>query len=98
MGKEKEPKPLYRYDPAKDRLNHIVHLEERSKKPSMGELILALKVASCANEFSGCKAWGIDSLFQKKIESLVGPRPYGDEYKKEDTKDVKSPIGESEVL
>lgn len=77
---DKEPKPCAVYDPAKDRLNHIVHFNEKPiRKPSVGELILALKCASAANATMGHPAWGKDSPFQKKIEELVGPPPYGDE-------------------
>jgi hypothetical protein len=81
MAKEKEPKFLAKYDPATDRLkpNGVFH-----KKPTVGELILALKCASVCNEL-GIR-WGINSPFQRKIEDLCGPRPYGDV--KEDIKDA----------
>jgi hypothetical protein len=72
--KPKEPKPCAKFDPKNDHL----HAGTSKRSPTKGELILALKVASCANEVTGYKAWGIDSPFQKKIEELVGPRPYGD--------------------
>jgi hypothetical protein len=73
MAKEKDPKPLYRYDPAKDRLNHLVHIEEKPKKPSVDALIEVLIFASEANERSGCAAWDLTSDLQQKIEKLVGP-------------------------
>ena len=75
MAKDKEPKYCGKYDPNKDPLKTSAITQ---KRPTIGELILVVKCASAANESSGCKAWGIDSPFQKKIEELVGPRPYGD--------------------
>jgi hypothetical protein len=74
--KEKAPKQCAKFDPKNDYLQ--IHAITSRKTPTKEELILALKVASAANETSGCKAWAIDSDFQKKIEELVGPRPYGD--------------------
>jgi hypothetical protein len=95
-GKEKPPKPMFRYDPNNDRLKKgVVTL----LRPNIAELILALKCASAANETSGCQAWGIDSPFQKKIESLIGPRPYGDQaynYIKTIAKEVKDEPAEPE--
>lgn len=92
MAKEKAPKTLVKFDPNNDYLQ--IHAVTMKKFPSKEELILALKCASVCNEL-GIR-WGINSPFQRKIEDLCGPRPYGDV--KEDIKDDKSPIGESEAL
>jgi hypothetical protein len=79
MAKDKEPKPCAVYDPAKDRLNHIVHLNEKPiRNPSKGDLITALMCATAANMSAGYPAWGKESPFQKKIEEMIGPPPYGD--------------------
>lgn len=90
MPKEKAPKPIVRYDPTTDRLNHLVHLPDR---PTMSDAVSLLKHASEANEKSGAVAWDLDSDFQKKIERITGPLPH---YKEADH--VEFPIGEGEVL
>jgi len=75
MGKDKEPKPCAKFDPKNDYLQ--IHAVTMKKAPTREDLMETLKHASEANWKSGGAAWDMTSDFQKKIEELIGPQPYG---------------------